>query len=373
MSQECKAMKLQSRRITQTGFTLVEIMVAMLIGMLGIIVMLQLFSVSESQKRATSGSGDAQSTGTIALYGLQREIRQAGYGFSDVKLLGCDLTLSAAVTLNAIAPITINSAQNPVGDPSTDTLMLMYGNAHGAPQGETITDTAGATTQYSVGSLPSFVVGDRVVAAPATRTAPCNLVLDTVTAVSATQVGVAPPGSSDASLGTLFNFGATPRVLAYAVRRGNLTVCDYLANDCGAACTNVDGPLGTIVGGTCNGNWVPVSSNIFSLRAEYGRDTSVPMDSVVDVFDQTTPGNACGWAMTGAVRLALVVRNGQFDKTVLTAGAPVWQGSAADATHPVAVPISLASDASWQNYRYKLYETAIPLRNIAWLGVQSGC
>ncbi|MCX7179106.1 MAG: prepilin-type N-terminal cleavage/methylation domain-containing protein, partial [Proteobacteria bacterium] len=55
------------------GFSLVEIMVGMVIGMLGIIVMMQIFALAEGQKRSTTGGGDAQNTGAIALYGLQRD------------------------------------------------------------------------------------------------------------------------------------------------------------------------------------------------------------------------------------------------------------------------------------------------------------
>ena len=42
------------------GFSLVEIMIGMVIGMLGIIVMMQIFALSEGQKRTTTGGGDAQ-------------------------------------------------------------------------------------------------------------------------------------------------------------------------------------------------------------------------------------------------------------------------------------------------------------------------
>src|SRR5512146_2394536 len=98
------------------GFTLVETVVGMVIGMLGLIIMMQVFSLSESQKRSTTGSGDATSGGAIAMYGLQRDLRQAGFGASDPKMLGCSLLLRAGVTLNAIAPLTINHAGIPAGD-----------------------------------------------------------------------------------------------------------------------------------------------------------------------------------------------------------------------------------------------------------------
>ena len=66
------------------GFSLVEIMVALVIGMLGIIVMMQVFAMFEAQKRTTTGGDDAISSGSIALYSLQRDIQHAGWGISAI-------------------------------------------------------------------------------------------------------------------------------------------------------------------------------------------------------------------------------------------------------------------------------------------------
>lgn len=360
------------------GFSLVEVMVGMLIGMIGIIVMMQLFSLTEGQKRSTTGGGDAQSAGAIALYGLQRDIRQGGYGISDIRLLGCNVLLRTGVTLNTFAPVTINHASIPAGDPNTDTLLVVYGNANSSPLGETIIDQAG-TPPYTVAALASFAVNDRVIAVPKSPTACLNPTTMALVGSVGTTVNVPagndpngnaiPAGDSGMALGTLFNLGQGPKILAYAIHRGNLTVCNYMTSNCGTACTSTDGPLGTAVGGSCSAAWVPIANNVVSMRAEYGRDTSVPMDAVVDVYDQTTPATACGWAMVGALRLALVARNGQFEKTAVTAGAPVWAGT----NSATSVPINLTSDASWQNYRYKVFQTTVPLRNVSWQGVQTGC
>ena len=127
-----------SPRRAAAGFTLVEIMVGMVIGMLGLIIMMQVFSLSEGQKRTTTGGGDAQSNGAIALFGLQRDLRQAGFGVSDPNLLGCSVALRAGVTLNGFAPVTINHAGIPAGDPNTDTLLLVYSRTRGSPQGDRI-------------------------------------------------------------------------------------------------------------------------------------------------------------------------------------------------------------------------------------------
>ncbi len=89
------------------------------------------------------------------------------------------------------------------------------------------------------------------------------------------------------------------------------------------------------------------------------------MDAIVDTYNQTTPTTECGWARMRAVQVVLVARSAQLEKDNVTAAAPAWAGSAP--------AIDLSADADWQRYRYKTFETVVPLRNIAWLGVQKNC
>ena len=95
------------------GVSLVELLVGLVIGMIGVVIMMQIFSVSEGYKRTTTGGDDAQNNGAIGLYGLQRDLRQAGQGTNSfnglvppgaaASLIGCNVTLRAGVTINANA------------------------------------------------------------------------------------------------------------------------------------------------------------------------------------------------------------------------------------------------------------------------------
>ena len=369
-----------STRRAVTGFTLVEIMVGMVIGVLGLIIMMQVFSLSESQKRSTTGGGDAQSSGAIALFGLQRDIRQAGYGASDVKLLGCSVLLRAGVSLTAIGPVTINSASITGQDANTDTLLMVYGNANGSPQGDGIVaqpanaGTAVSPDIYAAQTPTSYATADQLIATPHNRATPCNLSLTGVASVgvgsSANVIVTSGTGVVNMSNGTLFNLGQAPKVLAYAIRGGNLTQCNYMVNNCGDAANNGNAAI-----------WVPISNNIVSLKAEYGRDTSAPMDGIPDIYDSTAPASACDWARISAVRLALVARNANYQKTVVTAAAPAWDGDVA--SNPAAVAANnidlsqssfdTSANATWQNYRYRVLQTLVPMRNLVWQGVPAGC
>lgn len=362
--------KIRHPQARSSGFSLVEIMVGILIGMFGMIVMMQVFALSESQKRATTGGGDAQTNGAIALFSLQREIQLSGYGSSMYNLIGCNVALPAGWTINAMAPVTINHASIPAGDANTDTLLVVYGNTNGSPEGDGITAQPAATT-YTVQTPTSFANGDAVIALAQTRPLPCNLTMTTVTGVNTATAQISVAAGAAVSSGGLYNLGQTPNVKAYAVRGGNLTECDYTVNNCGSTATTGSSTV-----------WVPIANNIVSLRAQYGRDTlTVPItyttppnplpNYVVDTYDQSTPTNNaattnCRWVRIPVVRLALVARSAEYDKTVLTATAPTWAGAPT-------VPINLSGNTTWQNYRYRVFQTVVPIRNIAWLGVQSGC
>lgn len=346
-------------RAEERGFSLVEVLVALVIGMIGILVMMQVFSLSEGQKRSTTGSSDAQSSGAMALYMLQRDIRQAGYGVSARNMLGCPLALPAPANraLSQLAPVVINppAADVPAGDANTDTLLIVYGSGAGAPEGDAIIALNGA--QIGVQGSVHYRVGDFVVAAPNAPLNGCSLTLASVASVATPNVQVVSSGAIEG--GSLFNLGPTPRILAYAVRRGSLTVCDYMAANCGAACTATDG--------TCSTSWVPIANNVVSFRAQYGHASTAL--SGVDTWDQDTPplstptkdAHSCLWARTSAIRLAIVTRNNQPERDVVTAAEPAWEGNAA-------APVSISGTrADWQNYRYRVLETIVPVRNVPWM------
>src|SRR6266705_6570763 len=97
-------------RLSERGFSMVELLVAMLIGLIGMIIIFQVFEVSEGIKRTTTSGGDAQQNGAIALYDMERDLRNAGMGFNDAPFAGCTILAydSARATQNfnmVLAPV----------------------------------------------------------------------------------------------------------------------------------------------------------------------------------------------------------------------------------------------------------------------------
>src|SRR5206468_2525111 len=113
----------------------------------------------------------------------------------------------------------------PVADTGTDRLLVFQGSDSGQPEGNTVYTVTGST--YTVQAPTAFGVGDYVV--PFTGSCTANLKLARVTAVSALDVTL---NTAVAGTTTLYNMGKLPRIVAYAVRNGALTSCDYMVADC---------------------------------------------------------------------------------------------------------------------------------------------
>ncbi len=121
----------------QAGFTLVEIMVGLVIGMLATLAIVQVMSVFEGQKRATTGTADAQTNGSIALYNIGRELQFAGYPLMPAGLPGvadspleCTTITFGSTGITSIDPVGIAQGVLVAGVSSaSDTVTIRYGDS----------------------------------------------------------------------------------------------------------------------------------------------------------------------------------------------------------------------------------------------------
>ena len=123
------------------------------------------------------------------------------------------------------------------------------------------------------------------------------------------------------------------------------------------------------------------------MRAFYGRDTSLPPDGIVYVYDTTTPTTNAGWLRVLSVRLVVVARSGQYEKAeagvFVTPRNPLWDLGATPTSNGDRVNTCGTSrcvqldvgagdtadpnvDLPAKHYRYKIFETIVPLRNMLW-------
>lgn len=355
------------------GFSLVEIMVALVIGLIGVLVIMQVARTAEAQKRTTTGSGDTQSNAALAMYSVERDLKQAGYGVSSLNVLGCPVSIPArgdslpARTLGALAPVRVNPPTDdsglpfPAADAGTDSLLIVYGDSAGAPEGDRIPslpEESGGKQYIGVKSAANFRLNEWILAARPDPSSACASAMRKILAIldpDSSELGfqytiAVDEGAGAVDGGLLFGLGPKPSIIGYAIRGGDLTMCDYMAKDCASV-----------------GNWLPISNGIVSLQAQYGQDTSG--DGAIDAWvepDDFDPATAPGgWASISAVRLALIARNSEPDKEELEIPLTWADGTSIDLiTH---TDILMPAGFSWKNYRYQVYETVIPLRNIPWM------
>jgi type IV pilus assembly protein PilW len=351
------------------GFSLVELLVAAAIGIIASLAIFQVFAVFEGQKRTTTSGGEAQTSGTLALFTVERELRQAGYGINNLEFLGCkvqgrdDLT-GTSFTLELI-PVKIT--QGALGAP--DTITVMYGSGDLLPNPASITQNMpNSSSDYKVGNRYGFAEGDLIIAAEAGKDCTLAQVSNLPGALGLTENVIHNPGTyTDPATGTqkdirynpsafppgsgiayttnakLFNLGALPANNIYSIQSGQLTLLQALLAS-GPPVTN------------------PLYDGIVQLQAQYGKDTD--SNGVVDVFDEIMPVTAAQWAQVLAVRVAVVARSGLYEKDeVSPATIRLWENSAAAPTTTGPVWTLTADE---RHYRYKVFQTVVPLRNMIW-------
>jgi len=373
----------------QRGMTLVELMVAVLLGLVTTFFIAQVMFVSEGYKRTTSTGSDAQVSGALALYTLQRDVQAAGYGIASVQAaLGCPVsgtfgtagsTTTASFTL---APVVITPGAT--ASAPSDALTVLSSAKAGFSAPIDVTEVHPASSNYfAVRSSFGVAVGDVMVAAPAAWTTTNGCTMFSVeqdtsiadTTLSATRVPHVPGGNAswNKDLPSIFpSSGYTDSSIL--LNLGGIAKRKYAVS--------TDGTL-EIESLTSTGA-APTTQNMYSqivlLKALYGRDTN--NDNVIDTYDANTPTTAAGWAQVRAVRVAIVARSAQREKDVVST-TPAWNVSTGAAVSYVdaasgsttacaaaaatcSLPLTVNHLTDWAHYRYKVYDTVIPLRNVLW-------
>lgn len=344
----CKCKRAEHYPRYVSGFGLVEIMVGLAIGMIATLVIVQVAAMFEGQKRSTTGTADAQTAGSIAIYAMQRQIQMAGYGLpvfsAQNQALNCPnqplmdvdndpLTPPVGVSITPVE--IINGTNN-----ANDQIIVRMGT------------TASGGVPLHFPSLPdqnnvlSCSDGDVVLVTNGTTCA-----MTRVSGVPTAAGIVFDPVITNPAEGTFACLGREWRTLTYQVVSNNLQE-----------------------GGT------QIAGDVVNIQARYGialagNVNQVAADAYVDALDP-----AWGPAMSAAnrnrikaIRVALVIRNSIREKedvtsacSSLTTAAPTglcaWAGTVANP----APAIDLSADPDWRRYRYRVFDTIIPIRNMIW-------
>jgi type IV pilus assembly protein PilW len=395
MKRACPA----SRAASTRGFSIVELMVSVVIGLLALMFATRLIAGGEVSKQNALGGSDAMQNGITAMFSISGDISQAGFGLNDPILAGCDTLMldtggtgyqmlqATRGTSTSITPLAAAVIQNNGLDP--DKIALSSGGAI------TGTGSARLTEAYGNGAVLAidrkaygFALNDVIVVAP--EVAPstgskCSLVQLSAAPNSGTTLNFA------AGAGLRFNNGTLGNAFSIKSRVFNLGPASKLAFHTWSVKNGFLQLAATDVAGT-EVTAATVADNIVSIKAQYGFDTRVGTAftpesgtvvsewkaDMIDADKDTVVGSAGDYQRISAIRLAVVARSktaerpaadGTCDATLDSQAPEVFKVTQAGTTAPASIKpnvIVTGDTVNWKCYRYRVFETVVPIRNTAW-------
>jgi type IV pilus assembly protein PilW len=346
------------------GFTLIEMMVGIVIALIGVIIVFNLVTVNESVKRNTTSVNNAQQNGLLSSFQLGIQLANAGNATANAAedLIRCEnpliknpLATMAAAYTSSWRPIPVMIIDG--GAPNVpDAFAVSYSVSNTLiATAEVMSSALAGANSVQVQSPTGFRKDDLVIAI--SGAGKCDGYK--VTAVSAPDadgivvVSISPPAANDIPAGSrVFNMGpgADPQKILYDVVNQTLQ-SRSLIDDKGA-------PINIAP--------IPIASNIVNMKLQYGIDTDA--DGLLDSWVSATgpwaasalfAADAVKINQIKAVRIGVIVQSQQFDKgynqdVAWSLFDGVYTGTYAKSTSPPG------------NFRYRTYETTMPLRNEIW-------
>lgn len=375
------------------GFSVVELLVSVAIGLLALVFATRLITGSEQSKQSALGGSDSMQNGMLAMFSISGDAQQAGYGLNDPILIGCNTRFNdddgfalatatrGTATVRPLAPAIIASNGS-----EPDVISLYSGSSlTGTGTLRVVSDYIGGT-RLNVDRVPSygFALGDVVVVAPEKRGDDCALA----------QISETPGGSSYVMVGggtnLRFNNGSLgSQFKGSAARIFNLGPAATLSLHTWSVSNGFLRLRSTDMAGS-SATPATVADNIVSIKAQYGFDTRTGnafetrsaarigrwSATMVDADASGINGDAGDYEHMVALRIAVVARSKTRERppagrscTATTIEPMLFASREPVDVTPVPVTVNLAvagDSADWRCYRYRVFETVVPLRNLDW-------
>ena len=351
----------------QQGLTIVELMVAMVVGLLVVIAATGTLGFLEASKRTSTGGNSALENGIAVLGTLEHDVKMAGLGFSSTGKLACPSLnvfyegtkrldgarfVPVAVTAGTNAPdsVTITYADFTLAAAPSTLFLPMT-----SPDAEVIVENAGA-----------IAVGDTAVLANPGSGAPC-------TVISVTSVATSPPGTIRIGHGSGGHFNPASVASTFASATAyprNATINQANGLTWTTYRINADSRLELV--NHLTGEVLVLADNVVGLKVQYGVTEAPGKTTItdwVDAVDAWANPDPAQVAQIRAIRVGLLLRNPQREKPA---------SGSADCATTTAVPEAwpngprfdyVTALPDWQCYRYRTMRTTIPLKNLNWAGV----
>lgn len=382
-------------RKQQQGFSLIELLVALVIGLIVSLAVYSVLTNFEGRKRTTTSVNSIDQAGTYALYQLDKKIRSAGSGFSAgvgntkaaATTYGCQLNaslsatqllpktsafpgaFSAVGTTIRLAPAIIYDAAAGAAGINGDVILTMAGNSGIA---EVFTDLtgAGSGTQLNLVNNMNFKANDIILVARqpvATAIQPCLVeqVASGFTAASG-GVNVALGGTRYAATINSINLNSyTTNTLA--VNLGQAPIFEMFAVGDNNTLFSYDllrAADTTVTSATANP--YTLTEGAYQMHAIYGVDTDnnpiTPNLTWVAPTGTYASANLLAGTVAAntllstikAIKVGLVTRTALLEKNAVSGATVTLFGN-------TSVPVTVTLDNP--NYRYRISESIMPIRN----------
>lgn len=337
-----------------SGFSMVELLVATLVTLIGLVVITQVFAVYEGWKRTTTGVAQTQEAGLLGAFAIEQDLRNAGFGLIGVDCVSIRNHHSLAPNNRVLLPAKPLTITREGTKPANDRIDILYSTSAFA--------NVEVQLQYAIDNSASklyvnndlgFVTGDLILIGAdgadcsilqfsgKDRAAEVSLLPNVTSSGNARLLphvpGVTtpwnPPEGTNSFLTSKYAAGA--RVL----NLGQLVSHSYYVRD---NTLRMD-EIGFDDGSVTTYDLVP---GVVGLRAQ--------------CLPATTPCND----QTTAVRFGLIVKSGNQEKDkVIQQEVSIVDGKASIAFWP---GDSLALGDEELRYRYRIFQTVVPLKNIIW-------
>jgi len=368
-------------RTRHSGFSLVELMIAILLASITAVVVLQVLTSYQARKSTTVGRNDAQISSAVGLYALEKELRMAGAGLMipNGQLCSSGVNIAydgAAISDGApIMPLRIID-----GGAAPDTIEILRSNSDfGAAPTRVVQTMASATATIGVDSMAGLTGGDLVLAGASDGSKICTLMQLSQDPTANGSGWILTHGSgvskyNPADPTTVFTNAVSYDVRDKVVNLGRLGIRRY-----GVVCSDGAAPAPTNICdlGSYNALATPtptladiasIAPQVIELQAQYG---IAPVGSQkVDTWVDATGGTWAAPTLVNqrrikAVRIAIIARGAREGKAVAPASLRLWEADADMGS--AAVDRALSADE--RRFRYQVLNVVVPLVNIIWAGI----
>lgn len=378
-------MEIRYRSFSQNmGFSLVELMVGLTLGLIVTFVITGVWGVFEKQKSTTVSGATAQESGLIALTQIEQEIRNAGVGFNNSTAFECSTIYSyydgttpapGLPTTGGFAPVTITNGSTAT---SSDSIEILKSSEFLGALPATITDgMPQPSSELNVSFTKGFTIGQLILVS---QSGSCTVMQVTQVQDAALKIQHNPSGS-DPSYNPAGNFYNTAPGNTWPTFTTGAKILNF--GTLSKHTLSIDSSFNLVMNqvnipqtGTAPAALL-LANNIVNMQAQYGiADAGQQnVNAWVEPTGTWATLDSTRMKRIKAVRLALVARSAKPESENVTgtcsnnAGTNYGPCAWGDTSANPAPLIDLRNNTDWQKYRYRVYQIIIPLRNVIWAEV----